>query len=248
MLFPIGDDNSQRTIVPWVTWGLIAVNVLVFLYESVQGESFVNGFSVIPYEITHGVDLVGTAKVLAGDHYEVIRQYPGPPIIYLTLLTSMFMHASWLHIGGNMLYLWIFGDNVEDAMGHGRFLIFYIICGLCADFSQIAVDPNSVVPNLGASGAIAGALGAYVVLYPTNRIRVIVPIFLLFITTLPAVIVIGLWFVLQLISGYGAIATTQQSSGVAFMAHVGGFIAGALLVFVFRRKRPQPPPAWQTWN
>src|SRR5947209_5425105 len=134
MLFPIGDDNSQRTITPWVTWGLIAVNVLVFIYEMSQGESFINGYSVIPYEITHGTDLVGAVRVATAQGFAHITEYPGPHPIYLTLLTSMFMHASLLHIGGNMLYLWIFGDNVEDAMGHLRFIIFYLICGLCADF------------------------------------------------------------------------------------------------------------------
>jgi membrane associated rhomboid family serine protease len=244
MLFPIGDDNSQRQTTPWVTWGLIAVNVLVFLYELVAGPGFINGFSVIPYEITHGVDLIHPVSIVVGGEHAVIPQAPGPHPIYLTLLTSMFMHAGWVHIGGNMLYLWIFGDNVEDSMGPIRYLIFYIICGLAADFSQIAVDPNSVVPNLGASGAIAGVLGAYIVMFPRNRVRVIVPVLLLFITTLPAIIVIGLWFVLQLVSGWGSM---QQSSGVAFMAHIGGFITGALLVFVFRKRRPQPPQ-YQTWN
>src|SRR5262249_41234334 len=150
-------------------------------------------------------------------------QAPGPSPIWLTLLTSMFMHGGILHIAGNMLYLWIFGDNIEDNFGHLRFLVFYLLCGLIAAFSQIMVDPDSVIPSLGASGAIAGVLGAYLFLLPGNRVRVLVPLFIFFTTLeLPAVIVIGFWIVLQLISQYGAIEHTAQArgGGVAYMAHI----------------------------
>jgi len=246
MLFPIGDDNSKRTRTPLVTWGLIAVNVLVFLYELSAGDAFINGFSVIPREIVTGTDLVGPSSVVIGDHLVRIIQTPGPPIIYLTLFTSMFMHAGFMHLGGNMLFLWVFGDNVEDEMGPIPFLIFYILCGLAADFAQIAIDPQSIIPNLGASGAIAGVLGAYIILDPRNRIRVLVLWYLITVVSVPAVIVIGLWFLTQLLNGVGSITATQQSSGVAFFAHIGGFVAGMVLVFLFRGKKK--PPSWQMYN
>ena len=246
MLFPIGDDNSKRTIVPYVTWGLIAANILVFVYELAAGDAFINGYSVIPREIVTGTDLVGTVIVHIGNQAVRIVETPGPPIIYLTLFTSMFMHAGFMHIGGNMLFLWVFGDNVEDAMGHIPFLIFYLLCGLVASFAQIAIDPQSVIPNLGASGAIAGVLGAYIILDPRNRVRVLVLWYILTVISVPAVVVIGFWFITQLFSGVGALTTTQQSSGVAFFAHIGGFVAGMVLVFLFRRKKK--PPTWQMYN
>jgi membrane associated rhomboid family serine protease len=143
----------------------------------------------------------------------------------------MFMHAGWLHLGGNMLYLWIFGDNVEDRFGHMKFLIFYLICGLAATAAQLTFTANSNIPNLGASGAIAGVLGAYVLLFPRARVRVLQGIYII---PLPALIVIGFWFILQLFSGIGSIANASDTGGVAFMAHVGGFIAGFLLTFIFR--------------
>jgi membrane associated rhomboid family serine protease len=149
---------------------------------------------------------------------------------FLTLFTSMFMHAGWLHLGGNMLYLWIFGDNVEDRFGHVKFIIFYLISGLGATFAQLAFSLDSNVPNLGASGAIAGVLGAYILMFPQGRVHVlmgrgIIPV--------PALMVIGLWFVLQLFSGIGSIADTADTGGVAYMAHIGGFIAGFVLTFLF---------------
>ena len=239
MLFPIGDDNTTRRIMPVVTYTLIAVNILVFFLELSLGDSFIYGYSTVPREIMTGDDLVGIQTVPVGDKLTRIPQAPGPPIIYLTLFSSMFMHGGWGHLLGNMLYLWIFGDNVEDEMGHGRFIVFYLICGLLASFAHIASGPNSVVPSLGASGAIAGVLGGYLVLHPRNQVRVLISYF---VTSLPAVLVIGFWFVLQLINGYGSIAATEQTSGTAWFAHIGGFVAGMALVFLFRR-RPQRP-AW----
>jgi membrane associated rhomboid family serine protease len=223
--FPIGDDNTQRRITPYVNYTLIAINVLVFLYQ-MTNDQFTLGYSVVPAEITQGRDIVGPVQGVRG--LELARS-PSP--IYLTLLSSMFMHGGWLHLGGNMLYLWIFGDNVEDRMGHLKYLIFYLLCGFLASATHIFFGPNSLIPSLGASGAIAGVLGAYLVLFPRQGIRVIQ---WGMITELPALIVIGLWGVLQFISGFGSLGKGGASGGVAFMAHVGGFVAGILLVFLFR--------------
>ena len=230
MLFPIGDDNSGRTITPVVTYALIAVNVMVFIYQMMNPE-FTNGYSYVPAEITQGRDLVGSYPIGGG----YVKLAPGPWPIYLTLLSAMFMHGGLAHIGGNMLYLWIFGDNVEDLMGHVRFLIFYLLTGLLASVTQIFFAPNSIIPNLGASGAIAGVLGAYIVSFPHQSVRV-----LMWgrIVEFPALIVIGLWGVLQFVSGFGQVTTAGNSGGVAYMAHVGGFVAGMVLVFLFRDKSP----------
>ena len=166
MVMPLRDDDTDRRTVPVVTYALIAVNVLVWLLELSLGEKFINGYSTVPFEITHNTDLVGMQTIHAGGQSIPIQLYPGPTPIYLTLLSSMFMHASWLHIGGNMLYLWIFGDNIEDRIGSAKFLVFYLICGLAASAADIMFKPNSMIPSLGASGAIAGVLGAYLVLFP----------------------------------------------------------------------------------
>ena len=207
-MFPIGDDDSGRRTVPIVTYILIALNVLFFFVEMNGGDAFIGKWAFVPRRFM---------ATPAGD--------------FPTLFTSMFMHAGWLHLGGNMLYLWIFGDNVEDRFGHAKFTVFYLVCGLAATFAQLAFSLGSNVPNLGASGAIAGVLGSYILLFPQGRVSVlqgsrIIPV--------PALMVIGLWFVLQLFSGIGSIANTSDTGGVAFMAHVGGFIAGFILTFVFR--------------
>jgi membrane associated rhomboid family serine protease len=258
MLFPIGDDNSDRLTTPFVVYALIALNFAVFLFfqqagMTEQGAYFTYGYSVIPREITTGKDIVGTVVVpnappVRDPHTgrpepTVIPEAPGPNPIYLTLLTSMFMHGGWWHILGNMLYLWIFGDNIEDNFGHLKFLFFYLICGLAASFSQIAVSPDSIIPSLGASGAIAGVLGAYLIMFPRNRVRNL--IFLGFFVTfaeLPAFVVLGFWIVLQVISQYTAsFQHTAESGGVAYMAHIGGFVVGVLLTFVFRRRQNRQP-------
>jgi membrane associated rhomboid family serine protease len=209
-MFPIGDDDTSRRTVPLVTYALIALNVLFFFVEMSGGEAFIGKWAFVP------------SRFLAN-----------PSGDFLTLFTSMFMHAGWLHLGGNMLYLWIFGDNVEDSFGHLKFTIFYLLCGLAATFAQLAFSLGSRVPNLGASGAIAGVLGAYILLFPQGRVRVlqgqqVIPV--------PALIVIGLWFVLQFFSGIGSIASAAQG-GVAYMAHIGGFVAGFVLTFLFRGSR-----------
>lgn len=243
MLFPLGDDNSDREITPVVTWTLIGINVLVYIYQ-VMNPRFTLGYSVIPFEITHGVDL--TQPTSLGKM--MLPQAPGPVPIYLTLLFSMFMHGGVAHIGGNMLYLWIFGDNVEDRMGHVKYLIFYLLCGLLASAAQIAVGPDSPIQNLGASGAIAGVLGAYLVLFPHKKVRVLVPFgFFSQLTELPAIVVIGLWGLLQFFGGFGQVANPREGGGVAYMAHVGGFVAGLILVFLFRNSQTQrrTPDHWQ---
>ena len=206
-MMPIGDDNSARRTVPLVTYVLIVLNVLFFFVELSGGEAFIKQWAFVP------------SRFLAN-----------PAADFPTLFTSMFMHGGWLHLGGNMLYLWIFGDNVEDRLGHGKFTIFYLLCGLTATFAQLAFSLDSNVPNLGASGAIAGALGAYIVMFPQQQVRVLIG---RVVTLVPALIVIGGWIVLQFFSGIASIAETADTGGVAYMAHIGGFIAGFVLTFLF---------------
>jgi membrane associated rhomboid family serine protease len=239
-MFPLGDDNSQRETTPYVVWTLIGVNVLFWLAQLGIGESFTYGWAAIPFEITRNVDLVHAQMVeFAGQTLE-IPQAPGPVPIHITLLTAMFMHGSWMHIIGNMLYLAIFGDQIEDILGHGRFILFYLLCGIGASLAHVAFASNSVIPSLGASGAIAGVLGAYLVKYPRNPVRVLV---VRAIVVMPAFVVLGFWIVLQLISqvtvGLGA------STGVAYMAHIGGFAAGVVLIFLMAIGRPPRVPARQ---
>jgi membrane associated rhomboid family serine protease len=209
-MFPIGDDDSSRRTVPVVTYALIVLNVLFFFVELAGGDAFIMKWAFVP------------SRFLAN-----------PAADFLTLFTSMFMHAGWLHLAGNMLYLWIFGDNVEDRFGHLKFLIFYLLCGLLATFSQLVFNQESNVPNLGASGAIAGVLGAYILLFPQGKVRVMQG---QRVIEVPALIVIGIWIVLQFFSGIGSIGNTSLAGGVAYMAHIGGFIAGFVLTFLFRGK------------
>ena len=196
------------------------------------GEAFTYGWSVVPFEITNGVDLVESQAVVFEGERVGIPHAPGPSPIYLTILSAMFMHGGLMHLLGNLLYLWIFGDNVEHRFGSGAFLAFYLVSGIAATFAQIALDPGSVVPNLGASGAISGVLGAYLVLFPSNKVRAI---FIFFIITVPAVVAIGLWIGFQFINGYGAIVVSDEMvGGVAYGAHIGGFFAGVVLAFILR--------------
>jgi membrane associated rhomboid family serine protease len=210
-MFPIGDDNTSRRIVPLVTYALIALNVLFFFVELGGGNAFVEKWAFIP------------SRFLAN-----------PVGGFLTLFTAMFMHAGWVHLGGNMLYLWIFGDNVEDRFGHIKFIIFYLFCGLAATFAQLAFSASSNVPNLGASGAIAGVLAAYLVLFPQGKVKVLMG---RGVVPMPALMVIGMWIVLQFFSGIGSIASTAETGGVAYMAHIGGFVAGFILTFLLRGNR-----------
>jgi len=226
--FPLGDDNSARRTIPYMVWTIVAINVAVWFLQLYLGDDFNNGYAVVPQKITTGVDFGDpqTVTIPGQDQPVVINEALGPHPIYLTLLTAMFMHGGWLHIAGNMLYMVIFADQIEDLLGHGRFVLFYLLCGLAAGLAQVLAAPHSVIPCLGASGAIAGCLGTYLVKYPTNPVRVIV---LNAIMPLPAWIVLGAWFALQLISQARSI---DGQSGVAYMAHIGGFICGVVLVFV----------------
>ena len=207
-MFPIGDDDTSRRTTPLVTYALIALNLLFFFVELNGGDPFIQQWSVVP------------RRLLAN-----------PATDFPTIFTSMFMHAGWLHLGGNMLYLWIFGDNVEDSFGHLKFLVFYLICGIAATAAQLAFSASSNVPNLGASGAIAGVLGAYILLFPRGQVRVLMG---RGVIPMPALVVIGLWIVLQFVSGIGSISNSAQTGGVAYMAHIGGFVAGFVLTFLFR--------------
>jgi membrane associated rhomboid family serine protease len=207
-MFPIGDDDTSRRTTPVVTYALIALNLLFFFVELSGGDAFIQQWSVVP------------RRLLAN-----------PGADFPTIFTSMFMHAGWLHLGGNMLYLWIFGDNVEDSFGHLKFLIFYLLCGIAATAAQLAFSAGSNVPNLGASGAIAGVLGAYILLFPRGQVRVLMG---RGVIPMPALVVIGLWIVLQFVSGIGSISNTAETGGVAYMAHIGGFVAGFVLTFLFR--------------
>lgn len=219
-MIPLHDDNPT-TITPLITIGLIVSCVLFFLWQTGQGpgaqQQVILSLGLIP------AVLFGNAQL----DPELVRVAPAA-----TLLTSMFMHGGWMHLIGNMLYLWIFGNNVEDAMGHGRFLLFYLLCGLVAAMAQALPDPASTIPMVGASGAISGVLGAYLLLHPKARILVLIPLgFFTQLVRLPALWVLGLWFVMQLLSGW---ASAGSKGGVAFGAHVGGFLAGLVLIPWFR--------------
>jgi membrane associated rhomboid family serine protease len=206
MLFiPIGDDNTGRRIFPALTYALIAANLVMFYLEIIGGEPFILKWAFIPGEFS--ADPVGEAP---------------------TLVTAMFMHGGWMHLIGNMLYLWIFGDNVEDRFGRLRFFAFYLVAGVLASFTQYALDPGSAIPNVGASGAIAGVLGAYLLLFPRSRVHVLLG---RQVAPVPAFLALGLWFGVQLVSGVGALADTAQTEGggIAYGAHVGGFVAGFLM-------------------
>jgi membrane associated rhomboid family serine protease len=229
MFIPLGDDNSSRRITPVVVYLLILANALVWFLQLTMGDRFTMGFSAIPYEITHGIDLVGVRRVVAGGEGHALHHYAGPTPIYLTLLTSMFMHGSWMHIIGNMVYLWIFGDQIEDRLGRFKFLLFYLACGLVAGLAQVLYHPDSTIPSLGASGAIAGVLGAYLLRFPRNRVRVL---FGWTVLAIPALIVLGGWFVLQLFS---QVSVVKGAGDVAYMAHIGGFIAGVVLMLILDR-------------
>jgi len=210
-MFPISDDDTARRTFPTVTLALIGLNVLVFLAELGGGDQFITNWAFIPSRFS---------------------EQPGANAV--TIFSAMFMHGGWFHLLGNMLFLWIFGDNVEDRFGHAKFLIFYLLAGIAATFAQYSVAPESGVPNVGASGAIAGVLGAYILLFPQARVNVLVG---RQIVAMPAFIVLGLWIVLQLVSGVGTIGYTDESAnagGIAYMAHIGGFVAGLAMTFLFR--------------
>jgi membrane associated rhomboid family serine protease len=217
-MIPLRDIIPSRTR-PYITVTIIVLNALAWFFEiGLPADvlpSFLRVYGVVPADFHAS-----------------------------TLVTSMFLHGSWMHVIGNMWYLWIFGDNVEDRLGHGRFIFFYLLCGIAAALGQVGVDPQSTLPTIGASGAIAGVMGAYFVLYPRSRVLTLVPLIIFWdIIEMPAIFLLGFWFLLQLFSA-GAIATTANTGGVAFAAHVVGFVVGVIAVFILRR--PQRTPDW--WN
>jgi membrane associated rhomboid family serine protease len=217
-MLPLGDDDSGRRLTPIVTYVLIALNVLVFLLELNNGEAFIERWAFIP------------SRFLAD-----------PTGDFATIFTSMFMHAGWAHLLGNMLYLWIFGDNVEDRLGHALFFVFYILCGLAATFAQMAISLGSSVANVGASGAIAGVLGAYLIMFPGKRVSVLMG---RAVVPMSALVVIGFWILIQIFSQISVFsAGSQGQGGVAYMAHIGGFVAGVVLAFLLGGgRRALPPP------
>ena len=215
-MIPLRDVIPSRTT-PYLTVTIIILNALAWFYELALPRDvvpiFFQVYGVVPADFRAS-----------------------------TLISSMFLHGSWMHVIGNMWYLWIFGDNVEDRMGHGRFLVFYLLCGIVAALGQVAIGPESTLPTIGASGAIAGVMGAYFVLYPHSRVLTVIPLIFIFmrVVELPAIVLLGFWFLMQLYNA-GSVASTagtHAGGGVAFMAHVAGFLAGVVGVFVFRKRQP----------
>jgi membrane associated rhomboid family serine protease len=232
-MIPIADEDQPGPL-PLVNLAIIVINILIFAVIQLQNDAFTMGYSTIPAEITHGTDLVGPVTIALPDGTSAtITEAPGPMPIWLTLFSSMFMHGGWAHLLGNMLFLFVFGDNIERLYGFLRYLVFYLVFGLVASYAQVLSNPESVIPSLGASGAISGVLAAYLVNFPQNRVRVLVG--LRYVTQVPALLMIGLWALLQFASGIGSIAVSDQTSGgVAYWAHIGGFIAGAVIAFLLR--------------
>lgn len=209
-MLPIADEDSGRKFTPWVTIVVIIINVIVFLIELSQGQAFIERWAFVP-----------------------ARFLEAPAANLLTLFTSMFMHGGWMHLIGNMLYLWIFGDNIESHFGHIWFIGFYVLSGIAATFSQLMISMESSVPLLGASGAIAGVLGAYLLLFPKRKVRVLMG---RRVVQMSAIIVIGFWFLLQVFRSFLSFSESAGGGGVAYLAHVGGFLAGLLLALIFRKK------------
>lgn len=229
-MFPISDDNSDRTTAPIVNYSIIGVNILVFLLLQQLGsnDAFTYAFSLVPREIITGIDL--TQPIIISDglgHTGQISQFATPLPVYFNFLSSMFMHGSIMHIFGNMLFLFIFGDNIENLIGHIRYLVFYVLCGFAAAAGQIAMGPDSVIPMLGASGAISGVLGGYLLLFPKRPVKALI---FNFFTTVPAFVAIGIWIIYQIVLGF---LTPSGGGGVAYAAHIGGFVAGVIMIKAF---------------
>jgi len=233
MIFPISDDNTDRSTTPLVNYVLIAINVLVFVFAQGLGsnEQFTYAWATVPQEIVTNTDIARNVPLgvdPATNRPVSIPLQPIPVSVYFTLFTSMFMHGGFMHLFGNMLYLWIFGDNLEDRLGHLRYLVFYLLCGVIASLSHVLMNTNSFIPSLGASGAISGVLGGYLLLFPRRQVRVIM---LRMLTTVPAYVALGIWILFQFFEGY--MNRGAAGGGVAYAAHIGGFIAGLLLIKVF---------------
>jgi membrane associated rhomboid family serine protease len=240
MVFPLYDDNTDRHTTPFVNYALIAANIFVFvvLQQLGSNDSFTYSFSTVPAEILSGRDIVTAAREVPYAGQQVLIPGLGvtPGSVYLTLFTSMFMHGGIAHIAGNMLFLWIFGDNIEDRLGHVRYIVFYLLCGVIASLAHVfatgafaSQESSMLVPSLGASGAISGVLGGYLLLHPSRRVTVIL---FRFLTDVPAWVAIGIWFAFQLVSGLGMLGGSEVG-GVAYAAHIGGFLAGLVLIKFF---------------
>ena len=250
MVLPLGDLQPTR-ITPVVTYAIIALNVLLFIVQQDRGYDFTMAYACTPWEITHGED-IDQAILHPGaqvrtrvpfddapvrvDPRDVIPHAPAGIPVWFTLITSMFLHGGLQHLLGNMLFLWIVGDNVEEVLGGVRYLIVYLACGVMGSLAQIAAAPNSVIPTLGASGAIAGIMGAYLIWFPHNQIRVLL---FRFITVLPAVVVLGGWVLIQLWLGFQGFSDVGENGGVAYLAHVGGAVTGIVVAFLFYDRAQQ---------
>lgn len=230
-MIPIGDNDSDRVRTPIINYILIAINILVFVFFQHMGgdNGFTLSYSTVPAEILTGQDISTNGLGVT------------PVPVYLTLLSSMFMHGGIAHLGGNMLYLWVFGDNLENVMGHVKYLIFYLVCGIIASLCHVALssilDRDLLIPSLGASGAISGVLGGYLLMFPKNQVRVFI---FRGIINVPAFITLGLWIAMQLISGWGMLGDKDGGGGVAYAAHIGGILAGLILVKFFAERQPVP--------
>ena len=244
MFLPIGDDNRDRRTTPYINYLFILLNILVFVFaQDMSGESpFTFAYATVPAEIINGRDYVTDAQAfrdaVTGQRFIMPGLEVTPIPVYLTLLTSMFMHGGLAHLGGNLLFLWVFGDNIEDEMGHGNYFIFYLLCGVLAGLSHVFASAylgqSIYIPSLGASGAISGVLGAYMLLHPTRSVHMWI---FFFIVSVPAFLAVGIWFIFQLINGAGMLGGEEAAGGVAYAAHIGGFVAGLLLVKVFVKRR-----------
>jgi membrane associated rhomboid family serine protease len=239
-MFPISDDNSDSHLTPYVNYIFIAINFFVFIFLQGMGTNYIftYAFSTVPAEILTGTDIVTAGEIIRDPNTGQTFQLPGLQVTpihpWLTTITSMFMHGGWGHILGNMLFLWIFGDNIENRLGHSRYFTFYMICGILASLSHVFLTAylgrDTEIPSLGASGAISGVLGGYLILFPRRRVNVLL---LRFIVAVPALVALGMWILFQIISGMGMLG--GQSDGVAYAAHIGGFLAGMLLIKIFDR-------------
>lgn len=240
MLIPIGDDNRDRRITPFVNYLLIILNIFVFAYFQHLGtnEPFTFAYATVPGEILTGTDFITDDKVLTdpytGQSFQMPGLQPTPVPVFFTLFTSMFMHGGFAHLLGNMMFLGIFGDNLENVMGHAKYLFFYLLCGVLAGLSHVfstwILGQNMLIPSLGASGAISGVLGGYMLLFPRRGVHVW--LFLFFVVTFPAFLVVGFWFVFQVLNGLGTLGG-EEAGGIAYAAHIGGFIFGFILVKKF---------------
>ena len=250
MFLPIGDEHGQRRLTPYVNYALILVNIAVFVLLQKMGSDlkFTYAYATVPLEIASGHDLITASKIvedpITGDLLRVPGLQETPIPVWGTLVTSMFMHGGLAHLFGNMLFLWIFGDDIEEHLGHFRYLGFYLLCGVLAALAHVAATflfgQSPMTPSLGASGAISAVLGAYLLLHPFRRVRVLIGFFPV---AVPAVVAIGVWFLFQVLSGIGALGTGAQEGGIAYAAHVGGFLAGLALIKVFAvRGSDEPPP------